>query len=785
MMDGDTRIRRGLRLSRWALLWERLWAAAWAAVSVAGFALALALADVLPLLPGWLHAVVLVGLAVAFVAALVWGFRGFRLPTALEARARLERQAPHRPLTAAADRLGTPGDPIAEALWRAHAERMAAAARALHAQGPHPGVAARDPHALRFVPVLALTLALVVGWQDPGTRLLRAVSPAIAGPGSDAVVEAWVTPPTYTGMAPVYRKAGPEDPATDPGPLQVPEGSTLLVLVQGTAGAHVALDGEALDGTAAGPEALRVEASLPATEGSERLTVRAGFRTLAEWDVTVVPDAAPDVVFLDTPQEARQWRLKVPLEAVDDYGITALELTLSRGEETETVALPLPSGAPRHLQTAPLLDLTPHRWAGLTIEGTLTATDAQGQTARSASVAFVLPERAFEHPVAQEIVRRRKQLVVDADSRFAVSPGLDALAARPSAFGGDPVVFLGLRVASLRLRQGAEDDVRPVVDLLWDLALRVEEGGLAEARQQVAQAERELKQALEDGSTEDVRRALQRLQQAVAEMMRELARRMPGTEDMDLPEMPQDALNALDFQKMMEEMQDLSDIGAREAAQRMMDQLSRMLQALRDAQPVDQQAMQQMQQTMQALSQITKEQEALLDESFQRGKESRRGEQAEAGDLAERQQELRRRLGDILSQLAERTGEVPQGLGKAELEMRQAGQALADGDMGPAQEAQGRALEALRQGRGQALSQMMQQMGQGMMALPMPGMRGRDPLGRPGPGPLGMNPDETKVPTKPERTRAHDLLQELRRRANEADRGRDERDYLQRLLDRF
>ncbi|MEX2009737.1 MAG: DUF4175 family protein, partial [Dongiaceae bacterium] len=62
-----------LLLARAALLWEGLWPASWPAVAVAGLFLATALFDVLPALPGWLHAAALVAFAAAFAVAVVRG----------------------------------------------------------------------------------------------------------------------------------------------------------------------------------------------------------------------------------------------------------------------------------------------------------------------------------------------------------------------------------------------------------------------------------------------------------------------------------------------------------------------------------------------------------------------------------------------------------------------------------------------------------------------------------------------------------------------------------------
>src|SRR5438445_399509 len=99
-----------LRLARAALFWERLWPAAWPALCVLGVFAVLVLFDLLPLLPGPIHAAVLAAFGLAFIGAVFWGWRRIygpeSLPDRIAARRRIERSRglPHRPLAALADR---------------------------------------------------------------------------------------------------------------------------------------------------------------------------------------------------------------------------------------------------------------------------------------------------------------------------------------------------------------------------------------------------------------------------------------------------------------------------------------------------------------------------------------------------------------------------------------------------------------------------------------------------------------------------------------------------------
>lgn len=807
-------------MARAALLWERLWAGLWPAVTVAGLFVALALSDLLPRLHGWVHAAVLVLFAGAGLAALGAAARSFRWPTAAEAARRLESPVQHRPLTASRDALAQGGgDPVALALWQAHARRAAAQARELRGVVPHPGVPARDPYGFRAAAVLALFVAGVAAWPDPWPRLARAVSPALeGGGGATMTVDLWVTPPDHTRQAPFYRAgltAGTAEPATAPGtpPVEItaPEGSRLLLLIHGADDPSVRVGAADETPEALADESHRLETLLAPTGAGARLAVLDGGRTLAEWPLHVVADRVPDVAFAAPPDEGPRWRLRLPFTAADDHGLASLKALIARDGATEEVELPLPPGQPATADGRPMVDLTAHPWAGLPATVQLLVSDATGQVGRSEAVPVTLPERQFTHPVAQELARQRKILLTEAGQGFAIAAMLDAIASAPGRFDGDPVVFLALRVASARLRHAVAADTLSVADILWKTAIRIEEGDLAAAEERLAEAEKALEQALEEGAgPQEIQRLAEQLKQALAEFMRAMMDSMPEMAAGEMPDiaLPQDMIDPADMARMLDQLGEMSEIGAQDAAREMMRQLQQMLQALRNAQPMPSQAAQEMREIMQALRELAERQEDLLNETFRNSRETprardgapsrsaspqgkqeqqgRQGDPTAGADLAERQDTLRRALGDLMGRIGEQAGQVPENLGQAELDMRQAGEALAGQSWVPAEEAQGRALEALRKGAGEAMQQMMQAMaqGQGMMMMPFgmqPG-RGTDPMGR---GLGGMRTDGTEIPTKPDTRRARDILMELRRRSNDLDRPGEERDYLRRLLRQF
>ena len=69
-----------LLVARASMVWEQLWRGLWPALSVIVLFLALALFGVLPVLPGWLHALVLAALLGAFLVLAWTGMRGVAVP---------------------------------------------------------------------------------------------------------------------------------------------------------------------------------------------------------------------------------------------------------------------------------------------------------------------------------------------------------------------------------------------------------------------------------------------------------------------------------------------------------------------------------------------------------------------------------------------------------------------------------------------------------------------------------------------------------------------------------
>jgi uncharacterized protein (TIGR02302 family) len=786
---------RRLVLARAALLWERAWPALWPAMATLGLFLALALFDLPPRLPDFAHLALLILFAALLAGSLFYFVREFALPDRAAARRRLETASgfKHRPLAALEDKIaGGAADPAAQALWRAHLMRMAEEAKRLKVGAPAAGLLTRDPFALR----MALGLVLLIGAIDAGgdwwDRIVRSATPSFdfGAPAVPVALDIWVSPPEYTGLPPHFLSA-----ADEAAPVGVPVGSTVLAQVHGgKAVPQLVLDDKAADFTRIDDTNYKGSATIAA---GKKLAVVQNGRTLGAWPINVIPDLPPTVAWAKPPSHTERGVLHLEYKANDDYGVEGVKAIIRRKDdksgETLTLDLPLPGAHLKEAASSVYQDLTPHPWAGLPVEMTLRAVDALGQTGDSDTVTTVLPERVFHNPVARAIIEARKELTVHPEERREVAETLSDLSIRPSFFGNDIVVFLALRTAQARLLLNRDPDAIPAVQqLLWDTALRIEDGRTSTSQNDLRTAMQRLQDALARNAPDpEIDRLMHELQQAIDRYLQAMLQQMLRQPPQQMrPIDPSHMLSMQDLQRMLDRARDLAHTGAREQAMNLLQQLQQMLENLRMARPGQMmggqnQAMQQMQEMMQR-------QQQLLDRSFRR---SQQGEQGDEGqDEANEQEMLRQMLGDMTQRLGEQGSDLPAPLARADRAMRDAVQALRRTQPGQAIGPQTEALDALQQAARAMAQQMLGRNGRPDGTNPGDDegldQARRDPFGRMtdengnggiedgGVMRMGKATDDALE-------RAKQILEELRERAGERSRPEIERDYIDRLLKQF
>jgi uncharacterized protein (TIGR02302 family) len=386
----------------------------------------------------------------------------------------------------------------------------------------------------------------------------------------------------------------------------------------------------------------------------------------------------------------------------------------------------------------------------------------------------------------------------------------------PEKFTPEAAIFLGLRTAATRVKLARNDDeLRSVIDYLWEIAVLIEDGTMSDAERDLRAAQDALRQALERGASDDeIRKLTEQLRQALDRFMQALAEqlRRDGTTEARPLDRNTRTVRPQDLKSMLDRIENLARSGSRDAARRMLDELQAMLdnlsrsrQARGDQQQGEQDSM------LDELSRMIQEQQRLRDKTYREGRDSRnerrnRGaeqnrsdrEQRSFGDLRRNQENLRQQLERMLEQLrrqqqggaedgADQGNGAGEALGRAEQAMRDAEGALGQGEADNAVEGQGRALQNLRRGA-QSMAEAMQGLGD---AFGDPGgaqaeaAERTDPLGRPVRSREYGDDFTVKVPDEIDVQRARRVLEELRRRFGESERPRLELDYIERLLRDF
>jgi uncharacterized protein (TIGR02302 family) len=703
---------------------------------------------------------------------------------------------------------------------------MAAKLRGLGGDVPRTGVPDRDPWGVRSVAALLLVTAFAYSFGSMGGRVSDAFQPGAGILTLPPRIDAWVTPPGYTGKAPIFLTS---DAHRETRSFTIPAGSELALRVTGGSGEETlgyltpagerVIDPKGKEADAATDPAATKSANRQFTmkvkeDGAAHL--RNGATELAQWNFTVIPDSPPSIRFSNEPTQALNGTLELQYEIKDDYGASSAEVIFELAEAPGPQAKPLYGKPelkltlPRRGATPPVAkvsrDLTEHVWAGSKVRLTLKATDAAGQTALSETKEFILPERPFTNPLARAVIEQRRIFSLDANRKPDALGLIDAITLRPEDTFDVLAQFLGLSVGRAMLDKASDDNqMREASDYFWELALGIEDGELSNAEKRLKQAREALKQALERGASDaEIDKLMKELREAMSEYLREFAERAQRNPNQQA--MPSDQmLRESDLQKMLDEIEKQAKSGDREAAQDLLAQLENLMNNLQAARPQQGENGQQseMRQQMNKLGEIMRRQQEMMNETHRLDQQQRQAEQGEEGQNGQRPM-TPEEFADAMKQLQEGQGKLQseleqlmeslkgmgikpgEGFGEAGEQMGEAQGALSQNEGERATGHQGQALEALRRGA----QDMMQQMQQAMQGDQGDGQEGtrqqssdRDPLGRPR---ATRGPDDdntTRVPDEIDAQRARQILEEIRKRLGNALSPELERSYLERLLE--
>ncbi|PCJ92753.1 MAG: TIGR02302 family protein [Hyphomicrobiales bacterium] len=746
--------------------------------------------------------------SIAGIAAL-WPLLKIKIPSKKQSLKRIEKMSDtrHRPLASFDDRPAAIASNSAEGqqLWRAHQQRLIASLSQLKTGIPNPDASKIDPFQLRALAVLLLVIAFAYGGNDRIRRIVALTDSGIEQVPALARIDAWVTPPDYTRKAPIFLTRA--EITLQNQDITVPAGSVFSLQTDAADQLKVTLlqgGTRSVLSAGAGDELAGLSKYETVLEEAVEITVSSSFGAARSWRFVVVPDMPPEISFVGLPKFSRSGAIELDYALKDDYGITKAEVEftpkrqINTGADTKArplydppeMALSLPRRRVKEGNGHTLKNLTDHPWAGIDVSILMRVYDEVGQQGASASLEMQLPIRSFRERLARAIVEQRQNLALDANQAQRVVLALDALLFAPEIFLDDMSVFLAMNAVKHRIIDARDDDdLREVVDLLWEIALVIENGDLSDVERELREAQDALKDALEnDASNEEIaqlvdelREAMQRYMEALAREMQEnpTAQQMPSNPNMQM-------VTPQDLAKMMDQIENLAKSGSRDAAREMLAEMQRMMENMQRGRPQMSQQQQQMQQMMQDLGELIDRQQALMDQTFTQQQQQLRRQQLEGqqsqnqqpqnqqpgqdqqgqkqqgqqppgqqdgqepsdgesdtsattlpdpmAQLQEGQAELQAGLQELMDQLAQNGLDAGEQMDEADGAMGDAAQQLGEGNSSTALGSQARALQALRDGAQSMMQQFAQrgsQRGQQQQAPGMENGQGQQP-GQPG-----------------------------------------------------
>ncbi|MDC0135695.1 TIGR02302 family protein [Sulfitobacter sp.] len=540
------------------------------------------------------------------------------------------------------------------------------------------------------------------------------------------------------------------------------------------------------------------------------------------YGLTTEPDMRPEVI-VSLPMPIAGDRVAFEENLIDDFSEHPW------ANLPVTVAMTALDAAEQQAQTAPMQMTLPGRrffdpTAAAVIEmrrDILWSRTNAKRTAQVLRAISYLPEDAFRKETTA--LRLRKMIGrIETYARFGLDEENQNLLARD------------MWDLALELEEGDLEDARERMRRAQERLNQAMKNGASD--EEIAELMQELRRATDE--------FMQQLQREQAERQDGEQQQQSQQQQGETMQMTQD-----DLQRMMDRIQELMEEGRMAEAEQALRELQEMMENMQMAEGQQGQGSQSPgQQAMEGLAETLREQQGLSDQAFrdlqeqfnpnaqagesqqnegrnggqgrgeshegQQGQgegqqEQQQGEQGGGGEqregegqaqgqgteqsLAERQQQLRdelsRQEGRMPGQGTPEGDAARDALDRAGEAMDQAEQNLRNGELAEAIDNQSQAMEALRDsirslGEGLAEQEQNQQQGQGQQD----GDRradNRDPLGRSQGSEGAAGSDEQADLNDDAYGRARELLDEIRRRSGEAARPEAERDYLNRLLDRF
>jgi hypothetical protein len=549
------------------------------------------------------------GVLLLALAALGLGLSRLRRPDRADLDRRIERASGlrHRPLATLEDEPENTGA-LTAAIWQLHQLRVAASLHNASAGRVFVDAAGRDPFGLRGLLLLLLLAAGIIA----GPQALPRIAGAFAFPEwpfAGPSINAWITPPGYTGAPPLVLESGKTYPAL--------AGSSISVVVDGaTHPPRAVLGSKSLSLQALAQNSFRADAVLSAAAS---LRIGPWWHPLARWNFAVSMPTGPSITlatpFINNRQLILGWHAK------DRYGLESLAAVLTPvghpKVHPEILPLAIPGLNPTNTGGVAKPDIGDSPFAGMPVTLRLTARNLAGVAGSTAPVTVTLPPPLLHDKTALALAALRQKLALTPAAKRVAGDALMSLAQHPlsKVTGSADVQMAALAEALKNDEIGASN----AGALLNSLEHQVELGPDYQPSRALAAAVQALEQALQQANGGKPLDA-NRLQNLLAAMQSALAQHLQALGPNNAAPANSAPINAGDLNRLAEQVAQDEAAGQTAKAQAELHQLEQMLSALQSAKPMseaDAARTSAANQAAQALAKITQGESALLDQTNQ------------------------------------------------------------------------------------------------------------------------------------------------------------------------
>ncbi len=330
----------------------------------------------------------------------------------------------------------------------------------------------------------------------------------------------------------------------------------------------------------------------------------------------------------------------------------------------------------------------------------------------------------------------------------------------------------------------ASKDNEGIINLLWDITLQLEDGGLKTSQQKLYQSLQKLQHSINDKSLSNLEKQeiVQEVQTAILDYIRslssELQQRMQ--QGKSFPNMPPSVAerleNSIDVQDILQRLQNMSVTNS-------FDDMSKMAENIKNSiENFDINAFEKMQkQQAVALENINKLEEILSAEQEILNKTNLAKDDDKIKMLSPLQTAVRNDLSIVIKALSKSFSPLSENFANAYQAMKLSENNLKKGFGISATIHQEKAIKELQLGSNDISDQMAEALKKSILSfsfMPQGNNFGDnyDPLGR------KVGTDDIEVPIQSELQETKKILEELRRRSNDIRKKASEKEYLERLI---